>query len=224
VYTPSTCIELVNCIKHLSGMGIRYQFFNPDYSASWSLKDLENLKKIYQQIAELYLSFHRDGNPHFINIIDEKVALVVHGGFRPGDKCSMGEGEFAFSPQGLIFPCERLVGDGNANEHAIGHIENPEVLKLKRCKGNPFCSNEECLVCGVADYCMNWCGCSNFFASGDYNRVNSFICHSEKAAIEAVMSIIDDLNCAKPEILMGHFSEALTAEFLSIDLKGNNCF
>ncbi len=31
---------------------------------------------------------------------------------------------------------------------------------------------------------MNWCGCSNAFMTGYYNRVGPFLCASERAAIE----------------------------------------
>ena len=40
---------------------------------------------------------------------------------------------------------------------------------------------------------MNWCGCSNFFSSGYYNRVSPFLCASEKAAIRAALAAFQEL-------------------------------
>ena len=40
---------------------------------------------------------------------------------------------------------------------------------------------------------MNWCGCSNYFMTGYYNRVGPFLCASEKAAIQAASRVVEVL-------------------------------
>jgi uncharacterized protein len=42
----------------------------------------------------------------------------------------------------------------------------------------------------LRDYCMNWCGCSNYYSTGSYNVVSPFTCASEKAAIKTAFNII----------------------------------
>lgn len=35
----------------------------------------------------------------------------------------MGKGEMAFTANGNIFPCERLIGSGENYKHCIGNVE-----------------------------------------------------------------------------------------------------
>ena len=38
---------------------------------------------------------------------------------------------------------------------------------------------------------MNWCGCTNYSATGQYDRVSPFICASEKVAVQAALQVIE---------------------------------
>jgi uncharacterized protein len=40
---------------------------------------------------------------------------------------------------------------------------------------------------------MNWCGCSNYFSTGNYNQAGPFICASEKAAISSALFAFQQL-------------------------------
>jgi sulfatase maturation enzyme AslB (radical SAM superfamily) len=53
--------------------------------------------------------------------------------------------------------------------------------------------NEECQECGIKDYCMNWCGCTNYYSTGHYNVVGPFICSSEKASINIALKLIQSM-------------------------------
>jgi uncharacterized protein len=206
VYTPLTIRYLSQSVMHLSKLGVRNIFLNPDYSSVWEKKDLDELKRIYFEIADIFVDFKNSANSHFISLIDEKIAIVLRNGYQPDEKCSMGNDEFAVSPQGVIFPCERLLGDGNESLHSIGTLKNNNnsIPVHSQCKSHNSCTNSECRTCRVSDYCMNWCGCSNYFASGNYHRVNSFICHSEKAAIEASLYALQKIDSSMIESLKDH--------------------
>jgi uncharacterized protein len=119
----------------------------------------------------------------------------------------MGKGEFAFSPEGNIYPCERLVGDGTINSHCIGNINSG--LNLERMSCNMVSDqtiNSECLSCSLNPYCMNWCGCSNYMATGYYNHVNQFLCISEKAAIQAALNAFQTLEKKLGPTFVDHLS------------------
>jgi len=51
---------------------------------------------------------------------------------------------------------------------------------------------------------MNWCGCTNYFSTGNYRIVAPFICSSEKAAIKAAFQVIQDMGDK-----LSHFSHHL---------------
>jgi uncharacterized protein len=206
VFTPETLTSLAKSVDYFRSLGLRRLFFSPDFSAVWSEKDIEILEREYACIAEKYISRHLRGDPYFINIIDNKITVFLRGGYQASERCRMGTGEFAFAPTGNIYGCERLIGDDNGSEHCIGNIAVGTDINLSKChfkSGGEI--NIECLECGIKDYCMNWCGCSNFFSSGYYNRVSTFLCASERAAVNAAYNVFQKLE-KEPE---NHFIEHL---------------
>ena len=196
VYHPQNLSLLPQVIEYFSSLGITNIYLNADYSADWTKEDVAVLSDVYGKLAKQYIDFHIAGKPHFINLIDGKVALILKEGFSPTDRCNMGRGEFAFTPSGNIYPCERLIGFDENNKHCIGHISEG-LSKVRPCSPSAYITNtntnNECRDCGLVDYCMNWCGCSNFFSSAKYDSVGPFLCASEKAAISTGFEVFKTL-------------------------------
>lgn len=189
VYAPHNLDSLPQVVDYFSALGLRRIYLNPDFSANWTPKNTEKLKAVYGQIAQLYINSYVHQRPLFISLLDSKIAVILRGGYQPEERCHMGKKEFAFTPEGNIFPCERLVGDGNfENSHCMGHVDMPLNMNRITCHIYPETEvNTECITCSLRDYCMNWCGCSNYHSSGYYNRVGAFLCASERAAIEVAL-------------------------------------
>lgn len=196
VYHPQTFRYLPQTVEYFSSLGIRQIYLSPDFSACWTKEDADLLSEVYGQVAEQYIRYYLMQNPHFVSLIDGKITVILRGGYDPLERCRMGKGEFAFTPDGGIYPCERLIGSGE-NEHCIGNINDGLQTERKSCNiAHGASINTECLSCGIKDYCMNWCGCSNYFSSGYYNRVGPFICASEKAAIQTSFHVFQVLDKA----------------------------
>jgi uncharacterized protein len=207
VFHPQTFRHLPQVIEYFSALGFRQINLNPDFSAPWSAKDIEALPGVYDQVARRYMDYYVQQKPHFINLIDNKIAIILRQGYAPSERCSMGKGEFAFSPEGNIYPCERLIGDGTDNEHCIGNIDDGLHVENLACNLVPDQElNTECLFCTLKEYCMNWCGCSNYMATGYYNRVNHFICVSEKAAIQTAFNVFQTLEKKLGPTFVEHLS------------------
>lgn len=193
VFHPRTFRSLIEVVEYFSSLGIRQIYLSPDFSASWSYNDSALLAKIYHDLAIMYVDYYRQDDPHYINIIDSKILLLLKGGYSDGERCKMGCKEFAFAPSGNIYPCERLIGAGDVNQHCIGHISKG-LSKVKQCRSQSnILSNQKCRECSLSNYCMNWCGCSNYFSSGTYDQCGPFICASEKAAIAAATDALRQL-------------------------------
>ena len=207
VYSPDTYQALPDSIKYLAGLGLRQIILNPDYSATWSPEDIAGLQETYNQIAAVYLDHYNSRHPLFISLIDEKIAIILRGGYGQAERCQMGYREFAFSPQGNIFSCERLVGDGEKNRHCIGHLHLPNKLDRRHC-GLPGAAGKQmqCRTCGVSDYCMHWCGCSNFLATGNYHLPSPFLCSSERLAIETAFGVLKRVNNDDQLLFINHYA------------------
>lgn len=193
VYRPETFHRLPETIDYLSSIGVRQIYLNPDFSAPWTEEHANDLPLIYRSLAERYMKFYRDGHPHFISLLDSKIALILRGGYHPMERCRMGTGEFAFSPSGHVYPCERLAGC-TPQEHAVGSTQgliHIGALQDHLAPGPEV--NVPCFSCGLREYCMNWCGCSNYFMTGSYNRVGPFQCASERVLVELALDILKTL-------------------------------
>jgi hypothetical protein len=58
----------------------------------------------------------------------------------------------------------------------------------------------------MKDCCMNWCGCSNAFMTGYYNRVGPFLCASERAAIQTALDVFTTLENKLGPVFLHHLS------------------
>lgn len=213
VYGPDTVRLLPSTVDYLSSLGVRCIYLTPNYSACWRPGDLAAMAEAYRRVADSWVRWHCTDDPHFISLIDSKIAVILRDGYQPLERCRMGCGEFAFTPAGDIYPCERLVGDGG-DAHRIGNVRTGlrlERLLQRKAPGGD--RNRECETCSVRDYCMHWCGCSNFFATGSYNRVSEFLCASEKAALHVAQSAFESLEAAGVS-LFDHLGGAVPANVL----------
>ena len=194
VYSPKNLHFLPEVVDYLVSLGAVNIYLNPDISAKWTQKEADMLPKIYESIGWKYVNFYLQGKPKYISLIDSKIAVILREGYKPTERCRMGQGEFAFTPSGNIYPCERLVGTDDGKKHCIGNI-NYEVKPIKICISNSCTAkNLECKECELTEYCMNWCGCTNFYSTGSYGKVGPFMCASEKAAINVAVEVIEQLN------------------------------
>jgi uncharacterized protein len=207
VYHPYTFRYLPQVIEYFSSLELNQIYISPDFSASWGKEEIELLPDIYNQIGNLYVEYYLLQRPHFISLIDSKISVILRGGYKPLERCRMGKGEFGFGPSGNIYPCERLIGKDDGKKHCIGSISEAALnLLTPSTYTSNGKQNEECETCGFKDYCMNWCGCSNYFSSGRYDRVSPFLCASEKAAIITAFNAFQIIEKKLGPIFVEHLS------------------
>jgi uncharacterized protein len=189
VYGPATIEDLPATVDYVASLGVKNIYLSPDYRADWTSEDARKLPAAYKAVADRYVASHLAGEHTFISLIEAKIAALFNGGYRPQDRCRMGREEFAVAPDGSLYPCERLMGNV---AHCIGHIDDVSSFAPSFCTVKPLSS--PCRDCGVSEYCMHWCGCSNFFSTGSYDRVGAFTCASEKEAIAAAVAAHETLS------------------------------
>jgi uncharacterized protein len=207
VYTPVTVSRLSETVEYFSQLGLKRLFLSPDYSATWTKEDIDSLEHVYGEVAGKYVEHYLLGKPLFINIIDNKITVILRGGYQQIERCRMGTGELAFAPSGNIYPCERFIGGDDGSSHCIGNMGKGMDLGRMSCHTMPGGEvNAECTECGIRDYCMNWCGCSNYFSSGYYNRVSSFLCASEQMAVKTAFGVFQELERELGGVFIEHLS------------------
>ncbi len=209
VYGPDTVDKLLETVSFLSEKNVSSIHLNPNITAQWSNDYYPILRKKFQEIADYYISSYTNGQEIAINYIDNKIIIFLKGGYSDFDKCHMGELEWGFAPSGNIYPCERLVGDDNNESFCMGNTQTglnvdrqSTILWSKNQMGNLKCRN-----CELQQYCMNWCGCTNYFMTGKTNQTGEFMCANERAAIEAARRVLISLK--DNPLFIDHFYQYL---------------
>jgi len=206
VYSLETLPLLPDTVNYFINQGLRQIYINGDYTARWQPTHLPLLDAALAKLAEIYITAYRKGHPVYISMIDDKIAVMLRGGYKPEERCQMGIKEFAFTPGGDIFPCERLIFDGDpSSTRCIGHVDTGVDLSRLKCHMKADGDGENpCLTCGIKQYCINWCGCSNFHATGYYNAVGAYLCAEEKSAIRNALHVMETLNAEMPNVFAAH--------------------
>ncbi len=204
VYGAKTVEQLDKTFDFFVENGIKNIHLNPNITEKWDASSFPKITTAYTRIAKRYIELYKNNKEVALNLIDNKLILFLKGGYEEEDKCSMGQSEFGFAPSGNVYPCERLIGDDTNEEMCMGNIHTG-INPLKRCSiaqktGN---SNEECSTCPVQQYCMNWCGCTNYNMTGYSDRVSAMLCHSERVAISVTKEVFNALK--NNETLLNHF-------------------
>lgn len=210
VYGPETLDYLPESVSFLTELGVFVIHLNPNICASWPKDIYPRLRESYRQIAHHYIQSYQHGQEIAVNFIDSKIILFLKGGYTSGDMCGMGETQWAFAPSGNIYPCERFVGEDKDSSLCLGNIHTGLDL-ARRCsllqhKGN---HNEQCKTCGLQRYCMNWCGCTNYYLTGHIGLAGPMLCASEKAAIQAAKHVLITLSELENELFINHFMQYL---------------
>ncbi|MFB0535860.1 MAG: radical SAM protein [Anaerolineae bacterium] len=208
VYGPDTIDFLLESVSFFTQLGVSVIHLNPNICASWGEDTYSKLQEFYMQIADHYIQSYQYRQEIAVNLIDSKIIVLLKGGYEIADKCGMGETEWGFAPSGNIYPCERLIGEDNDSSTCLGNIHTGLDL-MRRCsllkqRGN---HNEECKTCDLQKYCMNWCGCTNYYMTGHTNLAGPMICESEKAAIQAAKHVLITLK--DNELFLDHFMKYL---------------
>ena len=209
VYGPDTIDFLPETVSFFIQLGVPTVHLNPNICAIWPEEMYAKFEKIYAQIADFYIKSYQNGQEVAINLIDSKIILFLKGGYEAIDMCGMGEREWGFAPSGNIYPCERFIGeDDNNSPFCLGNIhtalDHGRLSSLLKQRGN---CNKECESCVLRKYCMNWCGCTNYYMTGHTNLAGPGLCESEKAVIEAARYVFITLK--DNELFLDHFMKYL---------------
>jgi uncharacterized protein len=207
VYRPETFRELVGVVRYLASLGFRHIYLNPDLTASWTRCDAECLPEVYGRVADQYMEWYLADDPRFVSLIDSKIAVLLRGGYQPAERCRMGRGEFAFTPEGNVYPCERLIGQGTGGAHCLGNVSDHFApLSSSHLPAGDGTAAGACRDCGLKELCVNWCGCSNYFSTGHYDRVGPFLCASERAAIATAARVFETLEASLGPTFANHLA------------------
>lgn len=180
--TPETLDEVPQSISYLANLGVDQINLAMGHGCDWGNDDITRLFDAYNQIGALYHYRHESGQPLGINLIDEKIRVILQGGYPLAGKKAKLPNEFAFLPNGEIYPCEQLAATGSRS-CCIGDVDQGIYAAdiAKDCRAH---IHRACTSCGLQNYCSHRESRASRFSSGFRNSVNAFQCAAERAAIQ----------------------------------------
>lgn len=210
----SKCICVVNaanCAHTADGVRWLHEHYdgsiglNFDFWHEWNDEQFAVLEEQLQQIQQMMLAAYRAGErvPQTENIIG-KIHSHLNG--KGCGVCRFGEQEIAISAEGNLFPCSRLVGEGNSEAMNFGNvhtgIDRAKQTALIAARGN---STPACKLCSLRHRCMNGCGCTNYATSGRIDRVSPFLCSTERLLIRLADELAETLYRERNAAFMAAF-------------------
>ncbi len=204
VYGPESVGSLAEIVGFFVGHDVPLIHLNPNITSTWGASNMELLEESYRAVADVYIDSYQKGKEIAVSLIDSKIIVFLKQGYERADRCGMGATEWGFAPSGNIYPCERFIVEDDGGELCLGNVHTG-VNTTSRCamlkrRGN---HNPECAACSLGKFCMNWCGCTNYFMTGDAGLSSAFLCRSEKASIRAAQYALDTLR--NDDLFVDHF-------------------
>ncbi|MBI3831960.1 MAG: radical SAM protein [Planctomycetes bacterium] len=181
VIDPTTVGRMAESARFILDQGVRVLSLSMNYAANWDEASLAVYEREIEKVGDEFERRFRAGEDIYIASIDSKIAGRLKGGLKDCDRCSFGVGEVAVAPSGNMYPCERLVGEDNDPKWVIGHIDRGvDMPKLSGINHRRVTLDPTCQACAIKDRCMNTCGCSNAFSSGDSAVPGASLCLTEQ--------------------------------------------
>jgi len=206
VIDPANVKHMAASARFLLDEGARVISLSMNYSAAWDEASLAIYEEQYERVGDEFERRFRSGEDIYIASLDAKIVGRLKNGLKECDRCSFGVGEVAVAPSGNMYPCERLVGEDNDPTWVIGHIERGvEHAKLSAINGRRAVQDPTCRSCAIVDRCMNSCGCSNAFSSGDAAVPGAALCLTEQINARVADRVARNLFWAGNAVFLNKF-------------------
>lgn len=181
VVDPANVQYMAESAKFILDQGVRVLSLSMNYSAEWDESAMALYESELEKVGDEFERRFRNGEDIYIAAIDGKIVGRLKKGLKECDRCAFGVGEVAVAPSGNLYPCERLVGEDNDTRFQIGHIDSGiDKPKISAINHRRTTLDPTCAACEIKDRCMNTCGCSNAFSSGDEAVPGAALCMAEQ--------------------------------------------
>ena len=194
VVSPDTAPLLAESVSFLVGEGCRYVVISLDYAGPWSEADLEVLRDQYERLADLYLTWSRQGRKFYLSPFEVKISSHIQGDDVCKEQCELGRRQLSVDPEGFLYPCVQFTRAGSTSRWCIGHVaEGVDEARRARLRDESQDDKEPCRQCAIRHRCHNTCGCLNWQATGSVSRVSPVLCRHEQMLIPIADRVAETL-------------------------------
>ena len=182
VITKNNLSKLSDNVEYLIKMGFKYINLLFNYSQDWQDEDLDEIRKQYTKVAEIYANHILQEYDVEIPLIDQKIRSYINNGYDCNEECKLGMKTINIGTDGNFYPCMQLVYNekfiiGNCKD---GIDTKARIDLIKNAKKE----NEICKNCTIKNRCKHTCACRNYILTNDINQLSPIVCETEKILIE----------------------------------------
>lgn len=176
------------CDAGLTEISLEPVVLDKDHELYIKKESLEDIKKEYLRLANIYLERKKKGERLF-NFFHFNIDL--EGGVclkKRVSACGAGNEYFSVTPNGDIFPCHQFASNPN---YKMGNVFsgtiNEDIRKI--FSENSLFTKEKCKNCFAKYHCSGGCAANNINFNGDINSPYEITCEMMKTRMECAMHI-----------------------------------
>ena len=184
--------DFLNDIKEMLSLGFKELSMEPvvcskDDPSRLTEEDLETVMKQYEELAELMLKKHREGDPFtfYHYMIDLKGGPCI---YKRLSGCGSGTEYMAVTPWGDLYPCHQFVGEEKFRLGSVFEgVTNTEIQEdFASC--NVY-AHEECRDCWAKLYCSGGCAANAYHSTGSIKGIYEDGCKLFKKRMECAIML-----------------------------------
>jgi len=209
VVTPETVQYYADSVDYLFRRGFHYLIFSLNYGATWTDRQLRELKRQYKKIADWYYERTLVEDKFYFSPFEVKIASHVFPGICRAERCELGQRQISVAPHGRLYPCVQFVDDGSDTTYAIGHATTgiDEEARARVYTMNAV-ENNDCAGCAIRERCNHYCGCLNKQATGRIDTVAPLLCAHERIVLPIADALAAKLfKRRNPLFIQKHYNE-----------------
>jgi uncharacterized protein len=216
VADPTNAAELAASVRYLheaTGAWLFTVSFN--IHAPWSDAELDQLERSYHELGDYYVARFWAGHPIQLDFLNNKMNVLLRGGFIPEYLCQIGKTDLAVTPEGLIYPCLRLAAMDPEGRTAVGSLEQGldagRIQALRAACDGRFNQREreECRACLHAESCLSWCAAANLAMTGHPAHVGEIMCRHERISMAVAHDVLTRIDLTRyRELYQEYFRKA----------------
>ncbi len=184
--------DFLEDIKEMLSLGFKELSMEPvvcaeDDPSALTAEDLPVVMKQYEDLAELMLKKHKEGDPFtfYHYMIDLKGGPCI---YKRISGCGSGTEYMAVTPWGDLYPCHQFVGE---EKYKLGDVwqgvTNTDIQnEFAEC--NVY-TREECRSCWARLYCSGGCAANAYHATGSVKGIYATGCELFKKRMECAIML-----------------------------------
>jgi uncharacterized protein len=198
---PDTARDWFEDFRWLRNKGFKSIAIEPDYECEWSSKQLEDYRRMLQQLGKYYVYAYRLNKPIRMKFIDGVLGEIGNPSPPGGRMCGVAWNCGAIDHRGHLYACQRYASYNDPEKYSIGHVNTgwdefklfeTQLLFRENVRGD-ISKGFNCQTCEIRQFCMKGCNAANCKLSGSREVTHPMVCTMTKIEVSVALEVLAEL-------------------------------